>query len=752
MNRLPINPPQAQTGWRQAALRGGGFISGLIQDPATPQTLYARSDVAGIFKSTNGGQAWAAHNNGMTDCHQHDVQSFALSPHDPHTLFRCSGSVRGGNRFGTIHKSTDGGQTWRAVCREIDFYGNGETRQYGEVIAVSPHDSDLVAAGGHSSGLWLSTDGGEHWQYSGLRGERITCVLFHPTEPDTLLVGTMAIFDHDPELAAELFDFVRANPARLYRSPDRGRMWEVLNEGTDFAEIVIDPARPDVLHAACHVAGLQKSEDGGRTWRVTAPALSKYPFGTLALDPRNPQRLFAAAQTFPNFDPDVPPIGLYRTEDGGETWQLVRWHTESDLHNYPDYLHVEHAGWAVAKVRIDTQESDTLYLTNWYGVAVSRDGGHTWDAQGFVGIENVCIEAVVAHPARPDTAYLIIADHVPFVTLDGGRTYRAAPRLPVTEPYPNGTALAASRHRPDLILYALKGARGSCLVRADATGHAPEMVWQSPDAVYTRPSKTPLLSRTTDVSVQALAEDPFTPGTFYAYMDGVVAAGAGLYRSADWGTTWERLPLPFPAHIATLPHQRYWVENELLSVVICQTKNVCGTNQLLCADPHRAGTLYVGEWTEGLFRSLDGGQTWAQIGRGLPFKRDRASVLNALRADLDRPGVLYAGFIREGLWCSTDYGETWAKVYPLTDTPFNASTIAIGGPNRIVVACEPLYYSPCPSGVWVSEDGGATWRDVYDPRLGAIRWKGIALDAAGTRLYLGCCGNSAFTWDGWQHA
>jgi hypothetical protein len=271
-------------------------------------------------------------------------------------------------------------------------------------------------------------------------------------------------------------------------------------------------------------------------------------------------------------------------------------------------------------------------------------------------------------------------------------------------------------------------------------------VWEAFAESDTDPSRLAFQSRAAGVSVHALAEDPFQAGTFYAYLDGILDSGAGVYQSQDWGETWQRLANPFPASIQRIPHQREWIENELLSVVIAQTKNVCGTNQLLCIDPHRQGTLYVGEWTEGLFRSIDSGQSWERIGETLPFQRDHASVLNVIRADENQPGVLYAGFIREGLWRSTDYGDTWEKIFPTDDRIFNATSVAVGGidGNVLVIACEPLYWSPCASAVWVSRDRGETWQDIFDPRLGAIRWKTVVLEPNTNKLYAGSCGNSAF--------
>jgi photosystem II stability/assembly factor-like uncharacterized protein len=732
--------------WQQSTLNGGGFIAGLLQDPHQPEILYARSDVAGVFRSTDGGRSWESRNNGMAGYHQHDVRSFAISRHDPQVLFRGSGSNRGGVFFGAIHKTVNGGDSWFPVCTQVDFYGNGESRQYGEVIQVDPHDPDCVVAGGYSGGLWISTDGGETWRYAGLRDERIVCVCFHPARPNVLFVSTIHGYDRDPPFVAQQFDYVRPNPPRLYVSAGRGAAWDVLHEGLDFGELAFDPNNPDLIHGACLKDGVFRSTDGGRTWVNPAPGLSKYPIGTITVDPNQPSRVFAAAETFPNNDPEVPPIGVYESRDAGHTWSLVRWHTDSDIRNYPSYMSLPYAGWAIAKIRVHPQASQTLYLSNWYGVAISTDGGQTWDANHFRGMENICIENMVSHPGRAHTVFMVSADHAPKYSTDGGKTFAGMPQPRVESTQPDSTAIVASRFRPDTVLYAVKGPQGCSIIRCGIDGQNAQVVFHRPGVPDTDPSRLMFQSRAAGISVQALAEDPFTAGTFYAYLDGILAQGAGLWRSTDWGDHWAQPGNPFPAHISRVPHQRFWIENELLSVVISQTKNVCGTNQMLCVDPHRQGTIYIGEWTEGLFRTADGGRSWERIGTDLPFGRDRASVLNVIRADDGRPGVLYAGFIREGLWQSTDFGDTWRRIYPLDERIFNATSVAVGGADgrTLVVACEPLYWADAPSAVVVTRDAGQTWQDIYDPKLGAVRWKTVTMEPGENRFYAGSCGNSAF--------
>jgi hypothetical protein len=84
-----------------------------------------------------------------------------------------------------------------------------------------------------------------------------------------------------------------------------------------------------------------------------------------------------------------------------------------------------------------------------------------------------------------------------------------------------------------------------------------------------------------------------------------------------------------------------------MPVVGYQVKNACGTNRHLCVDPHR-DTVYVGEWTEGVFR-VDPTTRWRRSAPACPSAPVRRPPA-VLRCDPLRPETLWAGFTREGLW------------------------------------------------------------------------------------------------------
>lgn len=363
------------------------------------------------------------------------------------------------------------------------------------------------------------------------------------------------------------------------------------------------------------------------------------------------------------------------------------------------------------------------------GVFRSDDAGASWSGHGFTGMETTCVECAVSDPAA-GRFWICATDHPPYHAPVKQGEFHA-------RPFPNGdftlsTALAASRDRP-----------GFCLLGQGRHHYDPEpacAIVPLSDGAVSGPGR-----RWDRLYVQALAEDQHRAGGFVALLDGPLADGAGLWVTEDFGESWRAAPSgPWPADAVTLPVRAEWVEAEVLSVVIYQRKNICGTNQLLALDPHRAGVWYVGEPCTGLFVTTDAGGTWQNITP--PITPHPAALLVAVRCHPRRPGVIYAGFLREGLWRSGDHGAIWRRIDPNPAGLFNASAIAVGGAEggAVAVASEPLHWAPDSSRVLVSRDDGDSWTDHTPVNLGALRWKGLAFDGPAQTLLGVTCGNGAF--------
>lgn len=318
----------------------------------------------------------------------------------------------------------------------------GEVSGRVSALAVNPTNENVIYLGSASGGLWKTIDGGSSWQpiFDDVGTQTIGALYIDPAAPDTLWVGT-------GEQGQNCWSYFGMG---LFRSIDGGETFEAMNgsgaETLDLSYItgiVIDPSNPDIVVVSgeswCDdgswlYGGLYRTTDGGASWqRLINNAVTD-----LVMTPESPNVLFAAVGRWSGDG-----SGIYRSNDKGATW--------TRLENGLPY------GSEVGRSRLAVSPSDsqTVYalMNEAGGVGLYRsiDGGNSWTLQNPQACDGQCSYnlCLAVHPSDP--AHLLVGAIRFYLSLDGGVNL-----FPLTDYWGSGQevhqdthVLVFSRSNPD---------------------------------------------------------------------------------------------------------------------------------------------------------------------------------------------------------------------------------------------------------------------------------------------------------------
>lgn len=207
----------------------------------------------------------------------------------------------------------------------------GPAGMSGRIAAIDAVETDpnIIYVGAATGGLWKSVNGGQSWD-----------PLFD--EQRVLGIGSVAVFQASPEIV--WVGTGEGNPrnsagvgAGIYKSMDGGRSWTFLGlEGSErIHRIVLHPTNPDVAFAGVmgpawsdgEERGVYRTTDGGATWERVLFVNPRTGIADLVMDPSNPNKLFAAMWEFRRwpwfFESGGAGSGLFVTHDGGRSWKRL---------------------------------------------------------------------------------------------------------------------------------------------------------------------------------------------------------------------------------------------------------------------------------------------------------------------------------------------------------------------------------------------------------------------------------------------
>ncbi len=273
---------------------------------------------------------------------------------------------------GGVWKTTDGGTTWRPVTDgQIQSSSVGAVavcEANADVVYMGTGESDLRGNVMPGDGVYRTTDAGKTWTHVGLEASRnISKVRIDPKDCDDVWVAALGHYGD-------------ANTERgVYRSTDGGKTWDQLlavNDSTGAVELSLDPADPSTAYAAMWQvwrkpwgmssggpgSGLYKTTDGGKTWDLLSdnPGMPEGPLGKIgvSVSPVDAQRVYAIVEAAEG--------GVFRSDDGGATWTKTN-----------DERKLRQRAFYYTRIYADPQEKDVVYVLN-TAFYKSTDAGKTF--------------------------------------------------------------------------------------------------------------------------------------------------------------------------------------------------------------------------------------------------------------------------------------------------------------------------------------------------------------------------------------
>src|SRR5581483_11101990 len=288
------------------------------------------------------------------------VMAFAVNPKNKFEYY--VGVASGG-----VWKTVNAGTTWTPVFDHEGSYSIGW-------IALDPNDPSVVWVGtgennsqrsvGYGDGIYRSDDGGKSWKNMGLKkSEHIGRIAIDPRDSKVIYV------------AAEGPLWGPGGDRGLFKSTNGGKDWKnilSISENTGVSDVAIDPSNPDILYAAAyqrrrHVytlidggpeSAIYKSTDAGETWNKLKSGLPTEDMGRigLAISPVDPNVVYATVEAANSKG------GIFRSSDKGGNWER---RNEFDA-----------GAMYYARVIADPKNVDRIYVMN-VTTRISDDGGKT---------------------------------------------------------------------------------------------------------------------------------------------------------------------------------------------------------------------------------------------------------------------------------------------------------------------------------------------------------------------------------------
>jgi photosystem II stability/assembly factor-like uncharacterized protein len=638
------------------------------------------------------------------------ITSIDASIDDPRLVF--VGAASGG-----LWKSTNGGTTFNDVFEEeIQIIG---------AVTVDQNDNETVWIGtgepwtrnsiSIGNGIYKSINGGDSWKNVGLeKTEHIAEIIINPENSDEVYV-------------AALGKVWGSNEDRgLFKTNDGGTSWEKIlyvNENTGCSDITMDPENPNVIYAAMWDfqrkpytfrsggvgSGVYRTSDGGASWEQVEIETRYDEIGRISVE-------------FSRADPNIiytviesEKSALYRSLDKGKTWELRT--TATMVGERPFYFSLLIA---------DPIDTNRIYKPG-FTLNVSVDGGYSFSFP-FVegGRVHSDLHALWINPNDNSHMYLG-TDGGLYISYDKGSTWLHAQNLPLSQFY----HVSVDNQKPYNVYGGLQD-NGSWVGPSESVGGITNSDWLNvgygdgfnvlPDPKddnilywqYQGGNVMRFYKDTRQIKdIKPFSDDPDeklrfnwdTPIVFSPANEGMMYVGAQyLFRTTDRGDSWDKISSDLTTND---PEKQKQEESGGLTIDNSTAENHC-TIYTISESSIDNKIIWVGTDDGNLQITNDDGNNWKDVTSniiGLP-KNTWCSKVTASSFDANTAYAVFDGH-RNGdkkvyVYKTTDLGETWSSLATENIETF-ARTIVEDFVNPDLLFLGTDY------GLYITIDGGNQW-------------------------------------------
>jgi photosystem II stability/assembly factor-like uncharacterized protein len=599
------------------------------------------------------------------------IDDFAVVESNPKIIYVATAS-------GGVWKTENNGITWEPI------FDGQSTSTIGDVT-VLPSNPDLVWVGtgeqnnrqssSWGNGVYKSTDGGKTWKHMGLAdSHHIGRIVIHPINPNIVYVAALGhLWGPNKERG-------------LFKTTDGGKTWvntNFIDENTGFVDVAMDPENPDTLYSAAYQrrrsawgfvgggpgSGLYKTTDGGETWQLLTNGLPSGDTGRIGIDifRRNPSIVYAIIENKNG--------GVFRSEDKGLTWQKM-----SATNPRPMYY---------SEIRIDPNNDQRIWVLG-APMYVSEDGGKTFST-ALVSRVHSDHHAMWIDPS--DSNHMIIgSDGGIYFSYDRGKTWDFVNSIPLGQFYEVGYDM----RKPYYIYGGLQdnGSWGGPSATWYATGITNDD-WVrvgGGDGFYAQVDPTDFnivyaesqngnifrfdLKSGESKSIRPEPQDEkevlrfnWNSPILISLHDSktIYLGGNKLFQSKDRGDNWEAsIDLTTQQDRNKLPMMGIIPARGILS--LHDGVSFYGDISTISESPLKKGLLYVGTDDGNLQVSPDGGKTWKNVAGNVPGV-PKSTTVTRVAASRFEEGMAFATFdghqnddFKPYVFVTKDYGQTWKSL------------------------------------------------------------------------------------------